>query len=181
MKNTKQKWSLTKSYFLGPLRHFKKRLGYSFFGSRYKFSSESHPLGVDEFGRDVKLGLQHYLKLLNTRDVEVRSLVVHGSRTKGAWSPKSDIDVLVITNDTPPSKKLLSDNPLYLGVEAVSCSAKDFMHWIRECRLVVLDAMYFGQVIFDDGFWVEARMAFLQIEKEYNISRDDLLKKLATI
>ncbi len=181
MKNSKKKLILAKSHFLGPLRHVKRHLGYSFFGSHYEFSSESHPLGVDEFGRDVKLGLQRYLNLLKTRKVKIRSLVVHGSRTKGSWSPKSDIDVIVITNDAPPSKKLLSDHPLYLGVEAVSCSAIDFIHWIRECRLVALDAMYYGQVIFDDGFWIEARMALLQLEKEHNISPSDLLKKLAAI
>jgi hypothetical protein len=181
---SKYRWS-EKKY--GPRKILKKFLviiGYHLFGVKYKFPYLPAPInfGYDRFGRDVASGLLLYLQLLQGRGLAIRSLVVLGSRAKGTWHPESDVDVLVILQQrSEKRRRFFSDHPLYASIEPTVCYDTEFMQWINECRLVALDAMYYGVIAFDDGFWAEAVKVFGHVERERNLPRDELLRRLAPI
>jgi hypothetical protein len=54
------------------------------------------------------------------------------------------------------------------------CSKTEFIQWLKEFRVIALDAVYYGKVIYDDGFWKEVRRTFEKINKEYHLSRTEL-------
>lgn len=157
---------------------------------------EEIDLGVDEQGRNVSIGLRQYTKLLIQREVKLHTLIVLGSRAKGRSKPESDVDVIVIASNLPgkssvdfltiPQKflnirrrLLLSDAPLFLGVQPSNCGSKDeFMMWLRNFRLSALDAVYYGKVIYDDGFWKEVTNEFDKIEHKLGLSKTGLKKML---
>ena len=181
---SKYRWNSRKS---GPLKIFMnllKIMGYHLFGFRYRFARTPNTgeLGVDEFGRDIGLGLRAYLKLLQDRGFKIRSLIVLGSRAKGTWTPKSDVDVLIILGSRPANRRrTLVDHPLYLGIQPATCLDTEFITWLNELRIAALDAMYYGIVAFDDGYWSEAKGVFSEIEKTYGLRRDLLLKWLSPL
>ncbi|MGD0028168.1 MAG: polysaccharide deacetylase family protein [Candidatus Bathyarchaeia archaeon] len=153
-------------------------------------------LGKDERGRDIASCLQTYVALLQKRGVKLHTLIVLGSRAKGRGQPQSDVDVTIIASNLPGKSTseftnfaqkimnlrrelLLSDFPLLFGVQQSSCCSKtEFIQWLKEFRVIALDAVYYGKVIYDDGFWKEVRRTFEKIDKEYHLNRTELPKLL---
>jgi hypothetical protein len=175
----KSKWSPRKA-----LARSVKIIKYALWGARFTIprGSRSIELGVDEFGRSVADGLEFYLKMIRGRGFKVRTAIVLGSRVKGTWRPESDLDLLlVLQSDSGGDKKIPSEDPLCMSIQPEFCYAIELMHWIDECRLTVLDAMYWGLLAFDDGFWSEAKKAFSDIERKYDLPKDELCRRLAEI
>jgi predicted nucleotidyltransferase len=153
-------------------------------------------LGVDEFGRDVARCLMEYANLLVNRGVKLHTLVVLGSRAKGRGKPESDVDIMVIASNLPGKKMpefanlpqkilnirqqlLLADGPLFIGVEPSSCCSKEeFLQWLRRFKVVALDAIYYGKVIYDDGFWKHVVQTFKKIEQKYGLDNTKLKEML---
>lgn len=153
------------------------------------------PFGSDEFGRDVADGISKYIELLKKRGLTVHTVIVLGSRAKGSWKPSSDIDITVIADDLPKNKKslpfrlfglgkhdILSDAPLCLGIEPSGCCSKEeFLKRLKEFDIQVLDAIFYGRIVYDVGFWPEVKKRFHKIEKEYNLSQLNLKQKLSKV
>lgn len=153
-------------------------------------------LGKDGYGRDVASGLQYYITLLRRRNVKIHTIIVLGSRAKGRARPKSDVDVTIIASDLPGKSiaeftnfaqkimnikryVLLSDFPLLIGVQLSHCCSKlEFMQWLTEFRVIALDAVYYGKIIYDDGFWKRVRRAFAEMDDKYSLSDTDIPKLL---
>jgi len=175
-------------------RNFKK-LFYRVFSSPEvsikKYDGNSR-FGCDEFGRDVEDGLRKYIAILKSRNIKIHTLIVLGSRAKGSWTPKSDIDITIIM-ETPMKKGknfvskrlfhlierfILSDRPLYLGIELSGCCSKEeFLKRLRSFDLQALDAVVYGKIIYDDGFWKIVRLEYEKIKRKFGL--DDLsLKEL---
>lgn len=149
-------------------------------------------LGKDENGRDVAYCLQYYVALLRKRKVKIHTLIVLGSRAKGRARPTSDVDVTIIASDLPgkstseftnlPQKimnikrqMLLSDLPLLIGVQQSSCCSKvEFTQWLEEFRVIALDAVYYGKIIYDDGFWKKVKHTFAEMDNKYNLSDTEI-------
>ena len=149
-------------------------------------------LGVDRRGRDVAVCLQMYVTLLIRRGVKVHTLLVLGSRAKGRARPQSDVDVTIIASDLPGKNTfeftdlaqkimnvrkeiLLCDFPLLIGVQPSSCCSKcEFIRWLKDFKAIALDAVYYGKVIYDDGFWNEVKSIFEGIEKKYNLNETEV-------
>jgi len=92
------------------------------------------------------------------------------------------VDVLIVlSRGSKKERGIYSDHPLYMGVEYTLCWDEELICWLGECRTIALDAMYYGMVAFDDGFWMEAREVFRELEKKYGFARNQLLKKLAPL
>ena len=72
----------------------------------------------------------------------------------------------------------MSDRPLYLGIEPSGCCSKEeFLERLRSFDIQALDAIFYGRVIYDDGFWDVAKAQYTEIECKYGL--DPLyLKKL---
>jgi predicted nucleotidyltransferase len=156
-------------------------------------------LGIDEYGRDVVSCLREYASLLISRGVKLHTLIVLGSRAKGRGKPESDVDVLVIASNLPGRKTseftslsqkimnirqrlLLTDFPLSIGVEpSSSCSKEDFLRWLKEFKVAALDGVYYGKIIYDDGFWNEVQRIFKELEKKYRLQETRLKEMLLVL
>ena len=148
--------------------------------------------GCDKFGRDIEDGLDKYVRILKSRNLRIHTVVVLGSRAKGSWNSNSDVDVIIIADNLPNEgrnpitkrlyslkrKLILSDRPLNLGIEPSGCCSKEeFIKRLRSLDLQALDAVIYGQIIYDDGFWEVVRTEYEKIRKKFRL--DDLpLKEL---
>lgn len=152
--------------------------------------------GYDELGRDVEDGLRQYIKLLKSRKLQIYTVIVLGSRAKGSWTPQSDVDVTVIGSNLPKegknllterlfdlrSKLILSDRPLYLGIEPSGCCSKsEFLERLEQFDIQVLDAIFYGRVIYDDGFWTTVKMKYEEMEKKYRLEQIPLKNMLIDV
>ena len=149
--------------------------------------------GKDDFGRDVEDGLRLYLHLLKLRGVRIHTVIVLGSRVKGTWKPQSDVDITIIADDLPRDGKnflsqrifywrkrfLLSDRPLYMGIEPSGCSSKEeFLKRLRRFDIQALDAVFYGHIIYDDGFWTTVMKEFEEMNRQYGLEQLPLKKLL---
>jgi predicted nucleotidyltransferase len=160
---------------------------------RYRTASR---FGCDKHGRDVESGLDEYAKLLRTRDSKLHTVLVLGSRVKGAWMPRSDVDVTIIS-DSLSSKSLsaiskrlydlkiqiqYSDRPLNIGIVASSYySRSEFIRAIERFDFQALDALFYGKIIYDDGFWQIAMKRYKELERKYGFNRDRLKKMVKLV
>lgn len=150
-------------------------------------------LGHDEFGRDIAYGVSRYIELLLSRGLKISTVVVLGSRAKGFWKPSSDVDVTIIGRNLAQQKdgfvgrrfmgfyssRQLSDKPLCLGIEPSGCCSEEvFLRRIRRFDIQALDALYYGIVFYDDGFWRKAKEELQEMEKKYGFDEKELKEKL---
>lgn len=186
----------------GVMKKLKKRLGrvvrrilikiFSSSSMKVKRYDGTSDFGCDLYGRDVEDGLLKYVGILMSRNVDVHTVIVLGSRAKGNWTPESDVDVTIIASNLPREGKnilsrrffdvmryiILSDMPLYLGVEPSGCCSKnEFLKKLRNFDIQVLDAIYYGKIIYDDGFWMTVKTEFNKMKEVYGLD-DSLMKKL---
>jgi len=159
---------------------------------RVKRCTQHSELGCDDLGRDIKDGLRLYVRILKARNFRVHTVLVLGSRAKGSWKPTSDVDVTIIVENLPKEGKnpltkrlfglrralLLSDRPIYLGVETSGCcSREEFLNRLEHLDIQALDAVFYGRVIYDDGFWQTAVERYRQIEGLHKLNQI-LLKEI---
>jgi predicted nucleotidyltransferase len=156
---------------------------------RIKPYDSNSSLGCDELGRDVEDGVRKYVEILKSRGIEIETVIALGSRVKGSWKPQSDVDLTVIADNLPHegrnslSKRLndmkirllLSDRPIYIGIEPSGCcSACEFLERLKRFDVQTLDAVLYGKVIYDTGFWRTAIERYRTLEKMYHLENIDL-------
>lgn len=158
--------------------------------TRTENNRQNLDLGVDVFGRDIAEGMLKYVELIKKRGLRMHTVLVMGSRAKGKCRPESDVDVAIIASNLPEEKGflglkkslLLSDRPIYIGVEpSFCCTKKEFLQRLENFDLAALDAIYYGKVVYDDGFWVEAKRKFNEIERKLELPKTNLRQKLFVI
>ena len=160
-----------------------------------KYNYESN-YGCDIFGRDVEDGLNKYIKSLNLDELKINTLIVLGSRVKNRWTPESDIDLTLITDNLPKkgdnaisrrlyySKigRIFSDKPFYLGAEISLCySKKEFIEKLHNFDIHALDAVSYGKVIYDDGFWITIEKEYAQLVEKYGLDPTLLKEKVRLV
>jgi predicted nucleotidyltransferase len=163
---------------------------------RIKKYQGNSSFGCDVYGRDVEDGLRQYVQLLKSRKLQIHTVIVLGSRVKGSWTPKSDIDVIVIANNLPKgganifSKRLfswkrkfiLSDRPIYLGIEPSGCCSKtEFLERLERFDIQVLDAVFYGRVVYDKGFWQKVKKKYMDMERKYGLEQIPLKEMLVAV
>lgn len=132
--------------------------------------------GSTELKTDVKSGLEKYLKLLLDSSMMVRTIVLMGSRARGEWKPHSDTDIVVVARNFPENhtELLVALNPAEawgLCLEPRAYTPEDFLDAIWGLDLTALDALHEGVVLYDDGFWKQARKAFKVAKREYGLRK----------
>lgn len=157
---------------------------------KYQLNSR---FGCDEFGRDIEDGLNKYVKIIKSRGIKVHTVILLGSRAKGVWTPKSDVDVTIIASNLPKEGKnfltrrlfnlkrhfVLSDRPLYMRIEPSGCCSKDeFIRRLKSLDIQVLDAVFYGQIIYDDGFWKTIKSEYKRIKRRYGLKNNSLKQLL---
>lgn len=156
----------------------------------------SSMFGCDEFGRNVEQGLQQYVALLKSRGIGVHTVIVQGSRAKSSWKPESDVDVTIVADNLPPGgsdfftfrlrdlrrRILLSDRPLYLGIEPSGCcSREEYLKRLERFDLQVLDAVLYGRVVFDDGFWSQVKSKYEELVKKNGLENAPLRELISPV
>lgn len=157
---------------------------------------DSSIFGCDEFGRDVEQGLQQYVAILKSRGLKVHTVIVQGSRTKSSWKPESDVDVTIVANNLPKEghnflsfrlrdlrrRMLLSDRPLFLGIEPSGCcSCEEYLKRLERFDLQILDAILYGRVVFDDGFWSQAKLKYKELVKRNRLETAQLRELISPV
>lgn len=146
-------------------------------------------LGCDTYGRDVENGIRKYIQLLKSRNIKFHTILVLGSRVKHKWNPNSDVDLTIIASDLPSegtnaiSKRLralkvnvmFSDKPIYMGIEpSVLVSEREFLERLSKFDVEALDAVLYGRVVYDDGFWTYAMDKYSELQKKYQFDEMQL-------
>jgi predicted nucleotidyltransferase len=192
----KYNWKRTPDTLLEMLR----RKIYRRFSLRYKVVAgpslhRMDDLGIDQFGRDVSLCLDQYARMLVNRGVRLHTLLVLGSRAKGRSKPQSDVDVLIIASNLPGIDStefaniaqklmnvkrsfLLSDFPINVGVQSSACSREEFLRWFKQSKSLALDAVVYGKVVYDDGFWKKVIGLYREIKEETGLNEAELKRIL---
>ncbi|MHA1225644.1 MAG: nucleotidyltransferase domain-containing protein [Candidatus Hodarchaeales archaeon] len=164
--------------------------------SKVKQYNGNSSLGSDEFGRDVESGVLQYVELLKKRNLKIHTIIVLGSRVKGRGRSDSDVDLTIISSSSPKKgnnfisqriydfkiRKLYSDRPLYIGIEPSIClTKKEFLLRLEAFDVDALDAIYYGKIVYDDGFWELVKEKYQKIRKEYKINELLLKEKIYII
>lgn len=161
-----------------------------------KYCKDS-PFGCDSLGRDIYDGLKKYISILESRKVHVHALILLGSRAKGNWHPESDVDVTIIASNLPKKRGaffmieklfklrmrlILSDRPLYLGIEPSNYFCKEeFLELLEKLDINALDALVYGIIVYDDGFWSKAKEKYEEVKKKYNLDDNIIRQKLRAV
>jgi glycosyltransferase involved in cell wall biosynthesis len=172
----KQKWQLWKKGPIAAYREVHRKIAYHLVGLRgLRMVPEAlcpTDLGVDEYGRSVACGLRYYGALLRKRGVDLSAIVVLGSRAKGRWTKKSDVDVVVIARNLPAGRmrnRILSEGRILMSIQPKGYSNEEFLKDLDNLSLIPLDAMYFGKPIYDDGFWTSVIKRFSMLQQKYDL------------
>jgi len=176
-----------------------RKLLYQVFSPKNMVSPHSQAnsiFGYDEFGRDIEQGLRQYVSILKSRKVQIHTVIVLGSRVKSSWKPESDIDVTIVASNLPKEGRnflsyrlrnlrrgiLLSDRPLFMGIEPSGCcSPEEFLQKMERFDLQILDALLYGQIVYDDGFWSQAKLLYEKIAKKHGLETAPLKKIIAPV
>ena len=159
---------------------------------KYNYKSN---YGYDMFGRDVEDGLNKYIGQLNKVRLKIRTIIVLGSRVKNRWTSNSDVDLTFIADNLPNKgnniiskriyysqiNKILSDK-FFIGIEpSLYYSSKEFIAKLNDFDIHTLDAILYGKVIYDDGFWISVEREYAQIVKKYRLDPNILKEKILLV
>ena len=75
----------------------------------------------------------------------------------------------------------LTEFPLFLGIEPYGYTKQEFLECVTHLDLRALDALYCGKILFDDGFWQQAKENSKLIEEKYLLKKEELSMKLSLI
>jgi len=142
--------------------------------------NKKHDYGVNEEGFDVAISVEKYKEILLRSPLKVRTIVVMGSRARGDWKPWSDVDVLVVAENLPRGwsrsdvLQVLDDTVIKAEIEVRGFTPDEFLKLLEELSLTALDAMDEGVIVYDDGYWKEAKAKFEEVKKAYELRRIDI-------
>jgi predicted nucleotidyltransferase len=181
------------------IRQKLRRILYHTLSPKYAETARFHGssmFGFDEFGRDIGQGLLRYVTILKSRKVQIHTIIILGSRAKSSWKPESDVDVTIVASNLPKEGRnflsvrlrdlrrrvLLSDRPLFLGIEPSGCcSREEFLQRLEQFDIQVLDAVLYGQVVYDDGFWKQAKLKYEETIRKYGLETAPLKELLVRV
>jgi len=121
-----------------------------------------------------------YKEILLRSPLKVRTIIVMGSRARGDWKPWSDVDILVVAENLPKGwlrsdvLQVIDDTVIKAEIEVRGFTPDEFLKLLEELSLTALDAMNEGVVVYDDGYWKEAKARFEEVKKTYKLRRIDI-------
>jgi hypothetical protein len=139
---------------------------------------EKFNFGIDEEGKDITQDVYRFVDEVLRSGLGVRSVVVTGSRAGGDYRPWSDLDLVLVAEGLPPGhrQRSLLLRSLYLGP---SCGGMDvrpytpdeFLESIWDIDVAAWDSLYYGKVLYDDGFWRLAKREFKRLRAEWRLRK----------
>jgi len=93
-------------------------------------------------------------------------VILYGSFVRGDWHEGSDLDVLLISDDVPPSFKdrwdLLYDVVKGFPIEPHIYTTQEFEDMLAHGRMTILDALTEGETLYADDEFYEKTTRMLQ-------------------
>jgi len=106
-------------------------------------------------------------------------IIVHGSIAKGNYIlNESDVDVLIISEkfEGKPMEERFSELLEYgtgrkVFFEALAFTKKEALKRVETLNQLLLDALFFGKVIYDRGFYVALLKKFKKIAEKHKLEK----------
>ncbi len=117
-------------------------------------------LGLLPDGKEARVLLDSYIEKLRKYGIRIHSVIVIGSRAYGYHTTSSDIDVVVIIDDYHKIRDAIRLSS-GMGYIEPRIYAKEDVEALMECYdAVLLEALEFGVIYYDDGTWAKLRETY---------------------
>lgn len=109
-------------------------------------------LGVIWDGREAEKVLRRFLEDLKVRGVDLKAVVVIGSRARGVWKLSSDIDLVIVVGGEEDLRKVLVAKNVGI-IDPKPYTVKDLWKALRGVDTTIVEALEYGVVVYDKGIW----------------------------
>ncbi len=118
----------------------------------------------------IKDALQDYCEGVIKR-FKPLCIILYGSRAKGTFTDKSDVDIIVISNNFNQDfllriRSLIDANATMLPIEPLGYTEAEFNSMLESCRLTALDAVKEGIALFGRDYFDRLRVKLNELEKK---------------
>jgi predicted nucleotidyltransferase len=98
-------------------------------------------------------------------------IILYGSRAKGTFTNKSDVDIIVISKNFDQDflsriRSLIDSNATMLPIEPLGYTEDEFNGMLESCRLTALDAVKEGVAFFGEDYFDRLRIKLNELEKK---------------
>lgn len=100
------------------------------------------------------------------------TVILFGSYARGDYNLASDFDIIVISdkfkgerNPLRRTKELYSLNEDFLPVDIIAYTGREFLGALENLSPSALDAMDYGEVLYDSGYYESAREKFEELKR----------------
>lgn len=128
----------------------------------------------DELKSKALERVHELMNQLKQAGISTRSVILFGSYARGDFTEESDVDVCVVSDNFPWGEKgrhILGSLCRLRRVQTLVYSSQEFLEALRRLSPVVLDILYEGVVLDDDGFIKKARLLFDELRIKFGLER----------
>ncbi len=116
-----------------------------------------------------------FMEKISQQGIKVRSIILFGSYVRGDFTENSDIDICLIGENLPSNELERRSMRRFYSIPKLSVIAympDEFLAMLKNLNPIVMDIVYEGLPLFDDGFFHDAQRLFRDLQKRYEIKRD---------
>jgi predicted nucleotidyltransferase len=110
--------------------------------------------------------LANYIEQLS-KHVNVKAVVVIGSRAKGTWKLSSDIDTIIVVDKAISYTKL----PIFGIVDPRIYTVNEIFKAINAAEYEIIEAFEEGKIVYDDGIWKKALKIYKKTKEKLKIQK----------
>jgi hypothetical protein len=128
---------------------------------------------MNETDREVEQELERFCSEARTRGA--RLVVLFGSRAKNRHTEESDADVCLVAEDLPEDifQRRYPCPSGYRFLSVFGFHPDEFLRMLAEGNPFLLDILFEGKVLHDDGFSREARRVYNEALKRFRLCRKE--------
>jgi len=120
--------------------------------------------------KEAEALLKNFIKEISS--LKPKCILLFGSYAREDFTELSDIDVCVIAENLP-SDELQRRNlrGVYSTpkIRAIGFYPEEFLNYLRNLRLFAYDIISEGRVLYDEGFFAEARRTYQECLKKFKL------------
>jgi predicted nucleotidyltransferase len=110
--------------------------------------------------------LANYIEQLS-KFMNVRAVVVIGSRAKGNWKLSSDIDTIIVVDKAISYTEL---PPLGI-VDPRIYTVEELIDTVKAAEYELIEAFEEGKIVYYDGIWKETRKIYEEVKERLKIRK----------
>ena len=121
-------------------------------------------LGLVWDGRRAIEIINEFIDSLLDLSVNLKSVVVIGSRARGSWRRSSDIDLVMVFDDSDGLDKIIMAEHIGL-IDPKPYTVEEAFRAIENADTTMIEAFEYGVIVYDDGFWCRLRSRYEELLK----------------